>query len=139
MAFSRKLERYTVALALCTNIVATHKGVPMHLVVTCFSIPLNKERRFTLRTSPSGATVLVGSLLKDVLVTSCGVSARAIDGSKFWITMWTRDILVGPDKVTDEGVNFHPNFELILKGFSNMSNRSLRDFVCLEDYLVDNS
>jgi hypothetical protein len=89
----------------------------MKLLVTRFSPPLNKEVRFTVTSSPMGVGVLVSTLLDNVLITSVAIIIGEKDFCR-WMTLWTRDILVSPDKITDEGRNFHPDLEFVCQELS---------------------
>jgi hypothetical protein len=61
-----------------------------------------------------GAGVLASALLANVLITSVAIIIGEKNFAR-WLTLWTRDILVGPDKITDEGWNHHPDLEWILE------------------------
>lgn len=107
----------------------------MKLLITKYNPPLNKEMRYTVTTSRMGAIAISSAFMSDVLTTQVDIVTLVNGNACHWLTLWTRDILVSPDKVEDKGLTAHPQLDQIWSKIANSSSKTvpLQEFISGEN------
>lgn len=110
------------------------KEKTMKLKVTSYNPSQRLESNTVLSCSRRGAAVLIVSLCSDVLNTSVALCVPECDDQVKWVTLWTRDIVHGPDLVEGSKPAPHPDLGLVIDILLGESDKLLTDvFFCLKN------